>query len=409
MIYYYHKLFTWRLSLDNIPNKYNLKNDFANNIMLMSGAICAAAAKAAAASLLLHINYDSVEFVKNNGTKVKVPVRFVPHPENGAIREYAVIMNQIQTEGLIGVCEVHVSVERIRKLSDIPDMVYINPQYINLYLDGGQGIAKNLEKKENSPRGFYAIDKEARDLIFQSVADISTIADAMPLLMIRLFTVSFQNAGSVLNGISGADGFVTPLSQNDILMDLADSIKEQYDRGIRNILAVPGNSGHKYIQDQIHISLANSIRCRNYIGNAIDMASAAGMENFLLVGNASKLIRLAAGIMDTHTWVADGRREILSLHTVLSGGTISQARIIQELSTTDQMLAKLTEWGLREQVMASVCVKIADYLRNRIGGAKMNFGVIPVHEKYGILGQTPDISRVLASVSREQFALSIKK
>jgi cobalt-precorrin-5B (C1)-methyltransferase len=39
----------------------------------------------------------------------------------------------------------------------------------------------------------------------------------------------------------------------------------------------------------------------------------------------------------------------------------------------------------------------------------MNFGVMPIHQEYGILGQTPGISPVLAAVSREQFALSIKK
>ena len=139
------------------------------------------------------------------------------------------------------------------------------------------------------------------------------------------------------------------------------------------------------------------------------MAAALGMENFLLVGNCSKLIRLAAGIMDTHTWTADGRREVLSLHTVLAGGTISQARIIQELATTDQMLSKLTEWGIRDAVMNSVCSKIGEYMQNRIGGKRMGFGVVPIHQGYGILGQTPDMSNVLAAVSREQFALSIKK
>ncbi len=395
--------------MDKIPGKQILNNDIANNITLTSGAVSAAAAKAAAADLLLHMSFENIEFEKDDGSTVNIPVRYVPHPESGAIKEYAVIMNGIVAEGLIGVSEIHVSVERVRRLTDIPDMIYIKPQHINLYLDGGPGIAQNVEKNEIGPRGFYSIDREARDIIFQSVADVSTMADVMPLLMIKVFTVAFQNAGSVRNGISGAGGYVTPLAQDDIMMEIASSLRDQYERGIRHILAVPGNSGQKFVQDQLHISMANSIKCRNYIGVALDMAATLGMENFLLAGNVSKIIRLAAGIMDTHTWIADGRREVLSLHTVLAGGTIAQARIIQDLATTDQMLAKLTEWGIRDQVMASVCTKIADYVRNRIGGNKMNFGVIPVHQEYGILGQTPNISGVLAAVSREQFALSIKK
>ncbi len=394
--------------LETFSNKNIINNDIASTAIVTSGAVVAAAAKAAAALLLLQIQYESVEFNSENNGIIRIPVRLVPHPENPAIREFAVIMNGIHCDGLNGISEIHVSVERVRRLSDIPDNVHIRPEYINLYLHGGVGISINWVKNEYGPAGYYSFDKEARDIIFQTVADVSHVADVMPLLMIKVHTVSFQNNTNE-NVISGAGGFITPISQNDILMEISDSIKEQYDKGIRNVLAIPGNAGQKYIQDTLHMSLAHSIKCRNHIGNAIDLASDIGVENFLLVGNASKIIRLAAGIMDTHTWIADGRREVLALHTVLAGGTVSQARIIQQIATTDHMLDKLTEWGLRDKVMAGVCSRISFYVRNRICGKKMHFGVIPVHQEYGILGQTPEISKVLAAVSREQFALSIKK
>ncbi len=395
--------------MDSIPIVHKNDNGFSNISGLPGGAYAAVAAKAAAAALLLRINYDSVEFRLADGNVVDIPVRFIPHPENPTMREYAVIVNGIQIPGLNNVQEIHVSVERVRKLSDIPDKAYITPQYINLYLDGGEGILRLTEKCDVGPAGFFAIDKDARNLIFQAVSDVVMFADVMPLLIIRVSTAAFGAGASDENTIMGSGGTTIPTSQNDIMMEIARSLEEQYDRGIRNIIAVPGNSGHKYVQDQVHISMQYCIRCRNYIGHTIDMAAAIGMENFLLVGNCSKLIRLAAGIMDTHTWNADGRREVLSLHTVLAGGTITQARIIQDFATTDQMLLKLTEWGIRNQVMTSVCNKIGDYVQNRVGGSGMKFGVIPVHQEYGILGQTPNISPVLAAVSREQFALSIKK
>jgi cobalt-precorrin-5B (C1)-methyltransferase len=383
-------------------------NGFSNIPGLTGGALAAAAAKAAAAALLLRITYESIEFQRDDGKIIDIPIRFIPHPENTALREYAVVLNGMRIPGLINTAEIHVSVERVRKLADIPDRVYIKPQYINLYLDGIEGITRLTENNEIGLMNYAAIDKEARNIIFQAVADVVRFADVMPLLMIKVSTVSFNN-NPATNTIIGSGGDIVPTSQNEILMEIARSLEEQYDRGIRNIIAVPGNAGHKYVQDAVHISMTHCIRCRNYIGSAIDMAAAIGMENFLLVGNCSKLIRLAAGIMDTHTWTADGRREVLSLHTVLAGGTIAQARIIQELATTDQMLSKLTEWGIRDAVMNSVCAKIGDYMQNRIGGKPMGFGVVPIHQEYGPLGQTPNMSNVLAAVSREQFALSIKK
>ncbi|SDB55618.1 cobalt-precorrin-5B (C(1))-methyltransferase [Butyrivibrio sp. INlla16] len=383
-------------------------NVFSNISSLSGGAIAAVAAKAAASSLLLRISYESIEFHTDDGRPVNVPVRFIPHPENHALREFCVVLGNVNIQGLSGASEVHVTVERVRKMTDIPDDIYIKPEYINLYLDGGEGISRLTAVERGVPAGFANIDKEARDVIFEAVADAIHFADIMPLIKITVSAISYNNS-SLQFSITGGNGSVARTSQDDVLSEIAGTIQEQYESGIRNVIAVPGNAGHKYIQDNTHISMAHCIRCRNYIGDTLDMAAMVGMENFLLVGNASKLIRLAAGIMDTHTWNADGRREVFSLHTVLAGGTISQARILQDLATTDQMLAKLTEWGIRDAVMQSICVKIGDYVQNRIGGKAMKFGVIPIHQDYGILGQTPDIGDVIACVSREQFALSIKK
>ncbi len=392
-----------------MPNVRRNEMGISNLSGLSGGALCSAAAKAAVSSLLLRINFDSVEFKRMDDSIVDIPVKLIPHPENTAMREYAVVCNDVNSPGLEHASEIHVSVERVKRLSDIPEKAYIKPQYINLYLDGGEGIEIISSISEIGPFDHAAIDKAARNLIFNTVADTVRFADVMPLLLIKVSAVSFKNNTEEFCQILGNDGDIIPVSQNDIMVEIAKALETQYDKGIRNIIVVPGNAGHKYIQDEVHISMTHCIRCRNYIGNTIDMAAAIGMENFLLVGNAAKIIRLAAGIMDTHSWAADGRREVLSLHTVLAGGTISQARIIQDLATTDQMLSKLTEWGIRDAVMTSVCSKISDYMKIRIGGKTMNFGVMPIHQEYGILGQTPGISPVLAAVSREQFALSIKK
>lgn len=394
--------------MNTVPNIQRNLNHISYIAGISAGALAAAATKAAAASLLLKIDYESVDFHTEDDKLISIPVRLIPHPESTFLREFAVSIGNLSVPGLNGISEIHAVVERVRRLSDIPDKLFIVPEYINLYLDGDDSIARNPEGSDIGPFMYPAIDKKARNLIFQAAADVLHFADVMPLLKITLSCASI-NQRPALATITGCMGNIVPTSQNDILIEIAKTIEEQYENGIRHVIAVPGNSGHKYIQDATHISMAHIIRCRNYLGDTIDMAATVGMENFLLAGNASKIIRLAAGIMDTHTWNADGRREVLSLHTVLAGGTISQARIIQDIATTEQMLSKLTEWGLRDAVLKSVCYKIFDYVRNRIGGRPMKFGVIPIHYNYGILGQTPDISNVMAAVSREQFALSIKQ
>ena len=46
------------------------------------------------------------------------------------------------------------------------------------------------------------------------------------------------------------------------------------------------------------------VKCSNYIGSAIDIAAAEGFREILLVGHVGKLVKLAGGIMNTHSKTA---------------------------------------------------------------------------------------------------------
>ena len=53
------------------------------------------------------------------------------------------------------------------------------------------------------------------------------------------------------------------------------------------------------------------VKCSNYIGDAIDIALELGFESVLIVGHIGKLVKLGAGIMNTHSAQADGRMDVL--------------------------------------------------------------------------------------------------
>ena len=57
--------------------------------------------------------------------------------------------------------------------------------------------------------------------------------------------------------------------------------------------------------------LERSIKCSNYIGVTIDMAVELGFRKLLMVGHVGKLVKVAGGIMNTHSKEADARMEIL--------------------------------------------------------------------------------------------------
>lgn len=165
-------------------------------------------------------------------------------------------------------------------------------------------------------------------------------------------------------------------------------------RSARRILAVPGNYGQRYVEQQLGLRGVPVVEVSNYIGEAIDLAVSYGATDFLLVGNVGKLVKLAAGIMNTHSRVADGRWEIFAAHLALCGGTRAQVAAMREATTTEEMLTRLEEMGLRAPVMASIMGEIEAHMAHRIRG-QMDFGVIVYSERFGRVGETAGAARLL--------------
>ncbi len=72
-------------------------------------------------------------------------------------------------------------------------------------------------------------------------------------------------------------------------------------------------------------------------------------ENMLLIGNIGKLVKTAAGIMNTHSKVADGRAEIMAIHAVLNGGDRTAAEKIMDCINTDEMIEVLKKYKIFEK------------------------------------------------------------
>ena len=58
------------------------------------------------------------------------------------------------------------------------------------------------------------------------------------------------------------------------------------------------------------------------------MAADMGFKRMLLTGHIGKLIKVAGGIMNTHSHSADGRMEILASNAIRAGADLETAREI---------------------------------------------------------------------------------
>lgn len=369
---------------------------------ITTGTCAAAAADAAANSLILGIKREKVNVHTPKGTDVTVPVFCVLEGRENS--EYMVIKDSGDDPDVTNGAEIHVSVEKISENRSVGGYVFRDERYPELFLDGGIGIGRVTKKGLEQDIGQAAINAVPRSMIFQAVGEVCRQAGYTGKILVtvsiplgeELSKRTFNPRLGIEGGLSvlGTSGIIEPMSERAIIDTIEVQIRQLHAQGQSNLLVTPGNYGQSYAEGYLGLNLDNSVKCSNYIGDTIDIAAGCEMKNFLLVGNIGKLVKLAAGIMNTHSKTADGRCEIFAAHTALCGGNRQMIEKIMKSITTDEIIGYLTEWGLREEVMQGICSKIQEYVSHRIGG-KMNFGVILFSEKYGFLGQTEDAENVL--------------
>lgn len=182
---------------------------------------------------------------------------------------------------------------------------------------------------------------------------------------------TFNARLGITGGISilGTTGIVEPMSEQALI----DTIKVLIDKAAQQhpelALISPGNYGRDYCREVLSLDLETGVKCSNYIGETLDYLVYKGFKEVLLVGHVGKLVKLAAGIMQTHSSTADGRMEILGVHSAMAGAPAGVICRIMACGTTDEALEILEEAGITKAVFDSVMERIRFQLNYRTKGA----------------------------------------
>ena len=413
--------------------EYVIKNQKKLRLGITTGTCSAAAAQTATMQLLLGVESHAVTLRTPKGMTVSVPVYLLesddrrasykvikdsgddPDVTNGTdvcvTVEYAQQSASAETDGSVGTRgNKNVSVEtggntEIRTRSseqESKDRAYafVSESYPYLTLDGGIGVGRVTKEGLEQEVGQAAINRVPRQMIFEAVADVCEKANVSESLHITVWMPegealakrTFNPKLGIEGGLSvlGTSGILEPMSEQAIVATIETEIRQLHAVGEEKILVTPGNYGQAYASEYLGLDLTKSVKSSNYIGDTIDLAISYGMNDFLLVGNIGKLVKLAAGIFNTHSKVADGRGEIFAVHAAMAGADAKVVQEIYDCINTDRMLDVLEREGLREVVMQSILAAIEKHVAGRVGDT-MRFGVVVFSEKYGYLGQTKHI------------------
>ena len=265
-------------------------------------------------------------------------------------------------------------------------------------IDGGAGVGRVTRPGLAMPVGAAAINPGPRA---QITAALGRAARACGYTGGFSVIISAENGEElarqtynehlgVVGGLSilGTSGIVEPMSEKALVDTILLELDSLYAGGQRTAFLCPGNYGADFARDTLGLDLEKAVKCSNFIGEALDHAVFRGFDDILLVGHAGKLVKLAAGVMNTHSSVADGRQEIFTAHAALCGAGRDILEGLMQSISVDACIELLDRENLREPVLARIESEIEKRLALRLRG-RGHVEFILFTARYGILAQSP--------------------
>ena len=279
-----------------------------------------------------------------------------------------------------------------------------------LHIDGGEGIGRVTRPGLDQPVGNAAINHVPRAMIAKEVSEVCALLDYRGGLDIvisvpggeALAARTFNPRLGIVGGISilGTSGIVEPMSSQALLDTILVELNQRRAEGYDSVAVTPGNYGRDYMKRRYGYDLDRSVKCSNFIGQTIDMAAELGFQRILLTGHIGKLIKVAGGIMNTHSREADARMELLAAFALRSQVPAECARRILDCLNTEEALALLQESGKLQEVMDYAMERICFYLDKR-AGQRLEIACIMYSSEFGELARSREAEKWFILLEQE--------
>ena len=285
--------------------------------------------------------------------------------------------------------------------------VALLPDASGVVISGGKGVGRVTKPGLDQPVGEAAINhvpremitealhREAENAAYQGGFSVTISIEGGEEVAKRTFNPHIGVEGGL--SVLGTSGIVEPMSQQAIL----DTIQLEMNQASlragtpRRLILAPGNYGLDYLHETYpELAAIPVVKTSNFIGDTLDMAVSAKFEEVLLVGHVGKLVKLAGGIMNTHSHTADCRTELFCTHAALCGASREVCTALMDAATTDACLDILDAAELRAPVLESLLRAIQLHLDRRAAGT-FRVGAILFSNQHGPLGQTETAAQIL--------------
>ena len=383
---------------NGLEDYYVIRNQKKLRFGYTTGSCAAGAARGAVRLLLGEDEISEVELMTPKGILLHLEILDRKRSENAAscaVRKDAGD-DPDTTNGIL----VYAKVEKFLIRSDMEDRIVI---------DGGIGVGRVTKPGLSQKVGEAAINPVPRAMILQAVEEIADQYHYEGGLKVtisvpegeKIARKTFNPRLGIVGGISilGTSGIVEPMSEKALIDSIRVEMTQHAAMGEQYMLVTPGNYGADYLREHMELPFEKNIKCSNYVGETIDMAVDMGVKGILFISHIGKFVKVAAGIMNTHSHSADARMEVLCSNAIRAGGDLACARSILQCNTTDEALRVLDENHILKETMKEITDRIQFYLDHR-SYQQILLGAVIFSNEYGYLGQTANAAELIDKISK---------
>ena len=403
---------------------YTIKNNKKMRFGYTTGSCAAAAAKGAARMLLGGAEISTVSLMTPKGILLDLELLDIRREGNVvscAVRKDAgddpdttdgvLVYARVEKRGKVPLTEGVMKSEGGVGAAPEAESAFTGRPAPRITIDGGIGVGRVTKPGLKQKIGEAAINPVPRSMILHAVEETADQYEYEGALHVtisvpggeELAKKTFNPRLGIQGGISilGTSGIVEPMSEKALIDSIRVEMSQHAAMGEEYLIVTPGNYGADYLREHMSLPFEKNIKCSNYVGETIDMAVEMGVKGILFVAHIGKFVKVALGIMNTHSHSADGRMEAMSAAAIRAGAGIDCARELLACNTTDEALTVLDRYHILKETMREITERIQFYLDHR-SYHQILLGAVIFSNEYGYLGQTANAAELIKKTGGQQ-------
>ena len=340
----------------------NLKSGYT------TGTCSAVGIKAGLEALLNDRYLDKVEFTTLNGKNIVVPISKIRVRKN--LVSVAVTKDAGDDPDVTNGINICSRIKLVDKLPQREDGIYFK----NFLLLGGRGVGKVTKLGLQAEVGKPAINPGPLKMIERVADDFLEKKEKKAIITIyvpegrKKAKKTFNPKLGIVGGISilGSTGIVKPMSEEALKDSLFVELKVLKMSKNRDwVIFTFGNYSRDYCE-KLGLDLEQTMVISNYVGFMVDSAVKLGFKKVILLGHIAKAIKIAGGIFNTHSKVADARMEIMGANAFLCGEASENIYKILEANSVEEACNYIEKKEFFNFIANKVKKRVEEYSKDEL-------------------------------------------